>query len=178
MLDYPQSAHSLNQFRRYEIAVSPRRSERIGGHSPVSVSRYMPIERLSEAPMVFKMILEGARENERSIARGFLKHIVLGFAVGLAFGSVVLIGLFILFSNLDLNVPLIFLGAALLQFGPIGGLVGAGVHLSRIADHTAPEDNGDDEDDDGPGSFIRATVKQRSNHAKSSTWSPTAPSPA
>ncbi len=28
--------------------------------------------------MLFKMILEGAKESERPIARGFLKHIVMG----------------------------------------------------------------------------------------------------
>lgn len=125
---------------------------------------------------MFKMILDGARNHERFIARGFLKHIVVGFAVGLAFGSAVLIGLFIIFDRLDLHVPIIFMGAALLQFGPIGGLIGAGVHLSRIAEHAAPAD--EDEDDEGPGRGTGATLKQGTNQVGRPTMFPTVPLPA
>ncbi len=125
---------------------------------------------------MFKMILDGAKDHERSIARGFLKHIVVGFAVGLAFGSVVLIGLFIIFARLDLHVPLVFVGAALLQFGPIGGLIGAGVHLSRIAERAAPADEG--EDDQGPGRGTGATLRQGANKVGRPIVFPTVPLPA
>ena len=126
--------------------------------------------------MTFKMILDGAKDHERFIVRGFLKHIVAGFAVGLAFGSVVLIGLFIIFARLDLHVPIVFIGAALLQFGPIGGLIGAGVHLSRIAERAAPAD--EDGDDEGPGRGTGATLRKGANSVGRSTLFPTAPSPA
>ncbi|PKP82354.1 MAG: hypothetical protein CVT79_05340 [Alphaproteobacteria bacterium HGW-Alphaproteobacteria-18] len=98
--------------------------------------------------MLFKMILEGAREEERGIARGFLKHIVAGFAGGLALGGVLVAGIFLMFSGLDLDVPLVFVAAMLLQFGPIGGLIGAGVYLSRITDRSREEDIHKDEDED------------------------------
>lgn len=113
--------------------------------------------------MLFKMILDGAKESERPIARGFLKHIVMGIGAGFAFGSFVLVGLFVVFANLDLHVPVIFLAAAMLQFGPIGGLVGAGIHLSRIAERAAPPD--DDEDEEGPGGGTRAAVTKASGRA-------------
>lgn len=125
---------------------------------------------------MLKMILDGAKDHERSIARGFLKHIVVGLAVGLAFGSLVLIGLFIIFARLDLHVPLVFMGAALLQFAPIGGLIGAGVHLSRIAERAAPVD--EDEDDEGPGRGTGATLIQGANTVGRPTVFPTVPAPA
>ncbi len=113
--------------------------------------------------MLFKMILDGAKESERPIARGFLKHILMGIGGGLAFGSVVLVGLFVIFAHLDLHVPVIFLAAAMLQFGPIGGLVGAGIHLSRIAERAPPAD--DDEPDEGPGGGTKAAVTLAPGHA-------------
>ncbi|MFN3609234.1 MAG: hypothetical protein ACK4Y9_09235 [Hyphomonas sp.] len=108
--------------------------------------------------MLFKMILEGAREEERGIARGFLKHILAGFAGGLALGGVLVAGIFLIFSDLELNVPFVFVAATLLQFGPIGGLIGAGVYLSRITDRSCGEDVSEDEDDDTPGGGTRAPV--------------------
>lgn len=111
--------------------------------------------------MLFKMILEGARDEERQIARGFLKHIVAGFACGLALGSVLVAGIFLMFSHLQLNVPFVFVAAMLLQFGPIGGLVGAGLHLSRITDRSrdGETDDGDDEND-RPGGGLKASAPQ------------------
>lgn len=108
--------------------------------------------------MLFKMILDGAKEEERPIARGFLKHVVAGFAGGLAFGGVVLAGLLLAFSKMDLHVPAIFLAAAMLQFGPIGGLIGVGIHLSRITDRSAPDAADKDEDDDAPRGGTKAPV--------------------
>ena len=111
--------------------------------------------------MLFKMILEGAKAEERSIARGFLKHIVGGFACGLALGAALVAGIFLMFSHLELNVPFVFVAAMLLQFGPIGGLIGAGVYLSRITDRSRVEaeaSQDDDEDQDRPGGGTKAPV--------------------
>lgn len=119
--------------------------------------------------MLFKMILDGAKDEERPIARGFLKHVVAGFAGGLAFGGIVLAGLLLTFSKMDLHVPVIFLAAAMLQFGPIGGLVGVGIHLSRITDRSAPDSPDSDEDDDGPrgGTKAPATEPRRPGRVRS-----------
>lgn len=100
--------------------------------------------------MLFKMILDGAKEEERPIAQGFLRHVVVGFAGGLTLGGVVLAGLLLAFSRLELHVPVVFLAAAMLQFGPIGGLIGVGIHLSRITDRSEPDTPAEDDDDDGP----------------------------
>ena len=84
--------------------------------------------------MLFKMILDGASDDERHIAQGFLRHIIAGFAIGLIFGGTMFGALFLTLGNLDMNIPILFILAMLLQFGPIGGLIGAGVHVTRIAD--------------------------------------------
>jgi len=126
--------------------------------------------------MLFKMILDGAKDEERSIARGFLKHIVAGTAAGLAFGNLVLVCLFVIFARLELQVPLIFMVAALLQFGPIGGLIGAAIHLSRIAERTAPA--GDDEDDHGSGGGTKSAVAHAPDLSKRPPGFSAAPSPA
>ena len=91
--------------------------------------------------MLFKMILDGASDDERHIAQGFLRHIIAGCA------------LFLTLGKLDMNIPILFILAMLLQFGPIGGLIGAGVHVTRIADR------GDKEtDDDEPRGGTKAPV--------------------
>jgi hypothetical protein len=125
--------------------------------------------------MLFKMILDGAKDEERAIARGFLKHIVAGIAAGLAFGGLVLVCLFIVFAKLELQVPLIFLVAALLQFGPIGGLIGAAIHLSRISERTSPAS--DDEEDDGPGGGTKSPVVFAPDPSKRAPQFSAAPSP-
>lgn len=112
--------------------------------------------------MLFRMILDGAKAEERPIARGFLRHIVAGFAGGLALGGVLVAAIFLIFSHLKLDTPLIFIAAMLLQFGPIGGLVGAGIYLSRITERSRPDDEAQEEDDDDrPGGGTRAPVGQR-----------------
>lgn len=114
--------------------------------------------------MLFKMILDGAKAEERSIARGFLKHIVAGFASGLALGSLLVAGIFLMFGHLELNVPFVFVAAMLLHFGPIGGLIGAGFYLSRIADRSRDAESAsgrdDHDDDDRPGGGTKAPVTQ------------------
>lgn len=123
--------------------------------------------------MLFKMILEGARADERAIARGFLKHIVAGFACGLVLGSALVAGIFLVFRDLDLNVPFVFVAAMLLQFGPIGGLIGAGIHLSRIAERRGANEDatGKDDDEDRPGGGTKAPVTP----ASAATTSPRRP---
>ncbi|MEZ5998368.1 MAG: hypothetical protein R3B98_06710 [Hyphomonas sp.] len=106
--------------------------------------------------MLFKMILDGASEDERHIARGFLKHIVAGFAAGLLLAGIMIALMFLIMGKLDLHVPMIFIAAMLLQFGPIGGLIGAGIHVTRIADRSKP--GAEDDDDDKPGGGTRAPV--------------------
>ena len=111
--------------------------------------------------MLFKMILDGAKAEERSIARGFLKHIVAGFASGLGLGTLLVAGIFLMFGHLELNVPFVFVAAMLLQFGPIGGLIGAGVYLTRITDRSDGAKTGssqDDDDEDRPGGGTKAPV--------------------
>jgi hypothetical protein len=125
--------------------------------------------------MLFKMILDAAKDDERAIARGFLKHIVVGIGAGFALGSVVLVALFLVFAKLDLHVPVIFMAAAIVQFGPIGGLIGAGIHLSRITDRSAPEDEGDD---DEPGGGTKAAVTPAPRAPKRPLRASPAPSPA
>lgn len=113
--------------------------------------------------MLFKMILDGAKAEERSIALGFLKHIVGGFGAGLALGTVLVAGIFLMFRHLELNVPFVFVAAMLVQFGPIGGLIGAGVYLSRITDRSREEAEvarTDDDDEDRPGGGTKAPATQ------------------
>lgn len=95
--------------------------------------------------MLFKMILDNATEDERHIARGFLRHIVAGFTIGLIFGGGMFGALFLTLGKLDMNIPILFILAMLLQFGPIGGLIGAGIHVTRITDRGEKASEDDDE---------------------------------
>jgi len=103
--------------------------------------------------MLFKMILDSASEEERPIARGFLRHIIAGFAIGLACGGLLFGLMFLMLGKLDLHVPLLFVAAVVVQFGPIGGLIGAGIHVTRITDRGK-----DGEDDDEPRGGTKAPV--------------------
>ena len=107
--------------------------------------------------MLFKMILDGASDEERPIARGFLKHIVAGFAIGLACGGVLFGLMFLMLGKLDLHVPVLFIAAVVVQFGPIGGLIGAGIHVTRITDRGKDED--EDDDESGGGTKAPAVTK-------------------
>ncbi|KDA02656.1 hypothetical protein [Hyphomonas oceanitis] len=104
--------------------------------------------------MLFKMILDGSGEDERPIVRGFLKHLIAGFAVGLLVGAVGLFMVIAAFGNLKLDMPILFIAAMMLQFGPIGGLVGVGIYLSRITERSRGED-----EDDGPGGGTKVRVE-------------------
>ena len=106
--------------------------------------------------MLFKMILDSSGDEERPIVRGFLKHLIAGFAGGLMVGAVGLFLVLVALGNIKLDIPVIFLAAMMLQFGPIGGLVGVGIYLSRITDR--PRDD-DDENDEGPGGGTKVRVE-------------------
>lgn len=107
--------------------------------------------------MLFRMILESAKDEERAIARGFLKHLIAGFAGGITLGALLVGGIFLMLSHLELNVPLVFIAAMILQFGPVGGLIGVGLYLSRITDRGDDQQDNEDEDD-GPGGGTKAPV--------------------
>jgi hypothetical protein len=114
--------------------------------------------------MLFKMILDNSGEEEKPIVRGFLKHLIIGFGVGLLVGAVGLFFVLLTLSNMKLDMPIIFIAAMMLQFGPIGGLVGIGIYLSRIADRSRDDD---DDNDEGPGGGkkVRVEIPVRSRAA-------------
>lgn len=96
--------------------------------------------------MIFKMMLEASSEEEKPIVRGFLKHLILGFASGVAVGAILLTGMLLMLQNMDLDMPLIWAFAMMLQCGPVGGLIGVGIYLSKVTQRDS-----DDDDDDKPG---------------------------
>lgn len=98
--------------------------------------------------MIFKMMMEASSEDEKPVVRGFLKHLILGFAGGVAVGSVLLGGMLLSLQNMDLDMPLLWIFAMMLQCGPVGGLIGVGVYLSKV---TTRDSDKDDDDEPGPG---------------------------
>ncbi|MEQ3649389.1 hypothetical protein [Hyphomonas sp.] len=98
--------------------------------------------------MIFKMMMEASSEDEKPVVRGFLKHLILGFAGGVAVGSVLLGGMLLSLQNMDLDMPLLWILAMMLQCGPVGGLIGVGVYLSKV---TTRDSDKDDDDQPGPG---------------------------
>lgn len=106
--------------------------------------------------MLFKMLLDSSGEEERPIIRGLLRHLITGFGCGLLVGAV---GLFLVlqaFGNLKLDMPIIFIAAMMLQFGPVGGLVGVGIYPSRITDRSREDE---DDNDEGPGGGRTVRIK-------------------
>ncbi len=98
--------------------------------------------------MIFKMMMEASSEDEKPVVRGFLKHLILGFAGGVAVGSILLGGMLLSLQNMDLDMPLLWIFAMMLQCGPVGGLIGVGVYLSKV---TTRDSDKDDDDEAGPG---------------------------
>jgi len=98
--------------------------------------------------MVFKMIMDASSEEEKPVVRGFLKHLVLGFAAGVAVGSALFILLLMSLRGMDLDMPLLWIFAMMLQCGPVGGLVGIGIYLSKVTERDSDKD---DDEDSGPG---------------------------
>lgn len=86
--------------------------------------------------MLFKMILDAAGEEERPLVRGFLRHLLAGFAGGLAFGALGLVVILALLGRFEISIPWVFFLAMMLQMGTIGGLVGVGVYMSRKTDRS------------------------------------------
>ena len=97
--------------------------------------------------MLFKMMMDASSHEEKPVVRGFLKHLIFGFSVGVAVGTIMLMCLLLSLKNMDLGMPWIWALAMILQCGPIGGLIGIGVYVSRIT--TRDED--DEDDQGGPG---------------------------
>ena len=98
--------------------------------------------------MIFKMMMDASGEDEKPVVRGFLKHLVLGFAGGVAVGSILLGGMLLSLQNMDLDMPLLWIFAMMLQCGPVGGLIGVGIYLSRV---TQPDSDEDVDDKPSPG---------------------------
>ena len=98
--------------------------------------------------MIFKMMMDASGEDEKPVVRGFLKHLVLGFAGGVAVGSILLGGMLLSLQDMDLDMPLLWIFAMMLQCGPVGGLIGVGIYLSRVTQRDFDED---DDDKPGPG---------------------------
>lgn len=96
--------------------------------------------------MLFKMMLEASGTEEKPIVRGFLRHLVLGFAIGVGTGAILLAFLLLTLHDMDIGMPAIWAFAMMLQCGPVGGLIGVGIYISRITDR---DEDGDD--DRGPG---------------------------
>ena len=128
--------------------------------------------------MLFKMILDGASEDERPIARSFLRHIVAGFTVGLICGGALFGAMFLTLGNLDLDMPVLFIAAVLLQFGPIGGLIGAGVHVTRITDRGTDASDDDDEPRGGTKAPVTTRVAGTSETRRRPPKASPVPSPA
>lgn len=107
--------------------------------------------------MLFKMIMDAASDEERPIARGFLKHIIGGFAIGTAAGGVLLFALIQSLGKLDIEIPMLFLLAMILQLGTAGGFLGTVIFMSRVTERNKDDDEEDD-DDDTPGGGTAAPV--------------------
>ena len=98
--------------------------------------------------MIFKMMMEASGDDEKPVVRGFLKHLILGFAGGVAVGSVMLAIMLLSLQKMDLDMPLLWIFAMMLQCGPVGGLIGVGIYMSKV---TQRDSNKDDDDESGPG---------------------------
>ncbi len=116
--------------------------------------------------MLFKMILDAASDEERPIARGFLKHMLGGFAIGTAAGALLLFGLIVSLGNLDIEIPLLFMLAMILQLGTAGGFLGTVIFMSRVTKRDEDEDEDDDDDTPGGGTAAPVTPIVKTKPAK------------
>ncbi|MEL6324458.1 MAG: hypothetical protein AAFQ84_09555 [Pseudomonadota bacterium] len=82
--------------------------------------------------MLIKMMLDHAHEGERPIVRGLLRHIIVGFGSGFGLGAAGYALILFAMRNNSIEIPFLFVVAACLQLAAIGGLIGAGVFMSRI----------------------------------------------
>ena len=79
---------------------------------------------------------------DRRISRGFWRYVLVGYAIGLFIGAIIFVILLMTMSKMELGIPWIFVIAALAQIGTGGGLVGAGIYVSKMIDR--------DDDDEPP----------------------------
>ena len=117
--------------------------------------------------MIFKMMMDASSEDEKPVVRGFLKHLILGFAGGVAVGSVLLGGMLLSLQNMDLDMPLLWIFAMMLQCGPVGGLIGVGVWATRTGPSLSVAGSGSDASSSLPAStsFLRRAATRASRAA-------------
>ncbi|MEO0983847.1 MAG: hypothetical protein AAFX03_14480 [Pseudomonadota bacterium] len=75
--------------------------------------------------------------DERALKRGFWRHLLAGYAVGVAIAA---IGVAIILFSLrgqDMNISWIYILAAFVNLGTIGGFVGVMVFVTRETDRSA-----------------------------------------
>jgi len=92
--------------------------------------------------MIFSMMLNNKSEHERAMIRRFIRHVLVGFAAGFILGAVGYILILLALAGTAIEIPILFAFAMLYQMGALGGLVGLGVYMSRIAER-GKADHGD-----------------------------------
>lgn len=98
------------------------------------------------------------KKRERRVIRRFMRHIVVGYAVGVLLG-VLAYGLFLLTrGNLTIDIPIIYAFAILYTAGMGGGFAGSVIFMLKIKDTKEEED--DNDDDDKPGGGTPERVKK------------------
>ncbi len=97
------------------------------------------------------------KKRERRVIRRFMRHIVVGYAVGILLG-VLAYGLFLLTrGNLTIDIPIIYAFAILYTAGMGGGFAGSVIFMVKIKDTKEEDDN---DDDDKPGGGTPEPVKR------------------
>ena len=94
--------------------------------------------------MIFSMMLNNKSEHERAMIRRFIRHVLVGFAAGFILGAVGYVLILLALAGTAIEIPILFAFAMLYQMGALGGLVGLGVYMSRIAERG--NSGGGDED--------------------------------
>lgn len=97
--------------------------------------------------MIIKMMLDAAVPEEKPLVRSFVKHLLGGFGTGVAVGAFGLALVLFLIGHKEMGIPPLFYLAMMLQMGAMGGLVGAGVFMSRITDRSGDNEDKPLEDD-------------------------------
>lgn len=97
--------------------------------------------------MIIKMMLDAAVPEEKPLVRSFVKHLIGGFGSGVAVGAFGLALVLFLIGHKEMGIPPLFYLAMMLQMGAMGGLVGAGIFMSRITDRSVQPQTGKVDDD-------------------------------
>lgn len=92
------------------------------------------------------------KAEDKKISRGFWRYVIIGYAIGMAIGAAIFVFLLFTMNRMELRIPVIFMIAALAQIGTGGGLVGAGIYVSKMIDR----DDDDEDNDDTPGGGNKA----------------------